>query len=183
MQMNEKSKSHQPEEEDEKESNAVQISKFIISPGNYWNLVWNNLTQIIFVIWIITTPIMVSQRTILSPNDWQILLVFDIVFMLDRFLDLFVGYYNPNGKLEHKLYAVVMTNMSFKFWLEIFIGFGPIAFSNFMELKSYYYSCFKIPRYSRLFEMDAQITDILEYYGQSRTVSEIKQMERALDIA
>jgi hypothetical protein len=48
--------------------------------------------------------------------------------MLDRFLDLFVGYYNPNGKLEHKLYAVVMTNMSFKFWLEIFIGFGPIAF-------------------------------------------------------
>jgi hypothetical protein len=31
--------------------------------------------------------------------------------------------------------------------------------------------------------MDAQITDILEYYGQSRTVFEIKQMERALDIA
>ena len=83
------------------------------------------------------------------------LLAFDIIFMLDRFLDLFVGYYNPNGKLEHRLYAVVMTNMSFKLFLEILIGFGPIAVSNFVELKSYWYSCFKIPRYSRLFEMDA----------------------------
>jgi hypothetical protein len=60
MLLNEQSKSHQQEEEEDKESNALQVSKFIISPGNYWNLVWNNLTQIIFVIWIIYTPIMVS---------------------------------------------------------------------------------------------------------------------------
>jgi hypothetical protein len=74
---------------------------------------------------------------------------------LDRFLDLFVGYYNPDGKPEHKLLSVIMTNISFKLFLEIFISIGPICFSNFMVLKSYYYSCFKIPRYIRLFEMDA----------------------------
>lgn len=24
--------------------NSLQVSKFIISPGNYWNIQWNNLT-------------------------------------------------------------------------------------------------------------------------------------------
>jgi hypothetical protein len=92
---------------------------------------------------------------VLNKADNELLLVFDVIFMLDRFLDLFVGYYNPNGKLEHRLLAVVSTNLSFKLVLEMFVGFGPIVFSNFIELKSYWYSVFKIPRYGRLFEMDA----------------------------
>jgi hypothetical protein len=36
------------------------------------------------------------------------------------------------------------------------------------------YAMFKIPRYLRLFEIDGQIDDILEYYGEQKTVFEIK---------
>lgn len=35
-------------------------SRFIISPNNYWNMQWNNLTQVIFVIYIIITPVIIA---------------------------------------------------------------------------------------------------------------------------
>ena len=39
------------------------ISRFIISPNNYWNMWWNNITQIVFVIYIFLTPMYISQDT------------------------------------------------------------------------------------------------------------------------
>ena len=66
-----------------------------------------------------------------------------------------------------------MQNISFKFFLEIIISFGPLFFG-VEELHSLYYAIFKIPRYLRLFEMDGQIDEILEYYGDQKTVFEIK---------
>ena len=128
-------------------------------------------------------PILIVQDPTMSSKSMQVLLVFDILFMIDRFADLFVGYYNPNGLLEHKLYAVILANISLKFFLEIFISFAPIAMRSYYDSKSKVYSLYKIVRYIRLFEMDGQIAEILEFYGQSRTVFEIKQMKRTLDIA
>ena len=37
-----------------------------------------------------------------------------------------------------------------------------------------YYSFFKLPRYGRIVEMQNQIGEILEFYGSSKTVFEIK---------
>jgi hypothetical protein len=76
------------------------------------------------------------------------------MFMCDRLADLFVGYYNPNGLIEHKLYKVILANISLKFFLEIFISFGPIALSSFYNSKSSIYAIMKVVRYLRLFEMD-----------------------------
>ena len=42
---------------------------------------------------------------------------------------------------------------------------------------------FKIPRYGRLFEIDSQIEEIIEYYGQQKTVFEIKRIEHYLGMA
>lgn len=104
------------------------MSRFIINPKNYWNLQWNNFNQIIFVLWIIITPIMVSRSIILSNDSLRVLIYFDLIFMFDRFMDLFVGYFNPNGIMEHKLYAVIYANITPKLFIEIFIGFGPMIF-------------------------------------------------------
>lgn len=144
---------------------------------------WNNFTQVVFVIYIFLAPILIVENKTLSANSMRVLLVFDVLFMIDRFADLFVGYYCPNGLLEHRLYAVILANISFKFFLEIFISFGPIALSSYYDYKSSVYAIMKVVRYLRLFEMDGQIAEILEFYGQSRTVFEIKQMKRTLDIA
>ena len=95
----------------------------------------------------------------------QVLLVFDFIFMIDRVIDLFVGYYTPNGFLEHRIGATILQNLSTKFFLEIIMSFGPLFIFDLDNMNSLYYALFKIPRYSRLFEIDGQIAEILEYYG------------------
>jgi hypothetical protein len=50
-------------------------------------------------------------------------------------------------------------------------------------INSLYYSFFKIPRYSRLFEIDAQIKSIITYYKEIMTVFEIKSLKYKLDIS
>lgn len=104
--------------------------------------------------WIIITPIMVSREVRLSQKSLNVLILFEIIFMFDRFMDLFVGYFNPNGIMEHRLYAVIFANISPKLFLEFLIGFGPILVADMTASKSYWYALYKIPRYSRLFEMD-----------------------------
>jgi hypothetical protein len=126
---------------------------------------WNNFTQIVFMAWIIITPIMVSKEIRLSEQSLNMLIYFDVIFMIDRFMDLFVGYFNPNGIMEHRLYAVIFANISPKLFLEFLIGFGPIMVTDMTVTKSMWYALFKIPRYSRLFEIDGQIADILDFYG------------------
>ena len=44
------------------------------------------------------------------------LLIFDVVFMTDRVVDLFVGYKNPDGIVEVSLPTVISRNLSFKFF-------------------------------------------------------------------
>ena len=126
---------------------------------------WNNFTQFVFIFWIFLTPILVSQDTNLELLGLNSLLAFDIIFMIDRFMDLFVGYYTPNGFLEHRILKVIQNNISTKFFFEIFIGFGPMFFFDVSNINTLFYALFKIPRYSRLFEIDGQIAEILEYYG------------------
>lgn len=49
------------ERKGKKESSAEpQISKFIINPNNFWNMQWNNLTQLVFIVWIVITPMLIS---------------------------------------------------------------------------------------------------------------------------
>lgn len=102
--------------------------------------------------------------------------------MADRFLDLFVSFYNPNGLIEHRLHSVILNNISFKMFLEVFISIAPFTFREDNKITGYYYAVFKIARYSRLFEMDAQITNIIEHQASSKTVFELKQMEKAFDL-
>lgn len=60
---------------------------------------------------------------------------------------------------------VMFANISPKLFVEMLIGFGPILLADMTLSKSYWYALYKIPRYSRLFEMDGQIAEILDFYG------------------
>lgn len=58
--MNERNKFNKNQDEESTNMEPQKVSKFIIDPKNYWNMQWNNFTQIVFMAWIIITPIMVS---------------------------------------------------------------------------------------------------------------------------
>ena len=153
------------------------VSRFIIGPNNYWNMMWNNLTVLIFVAWVFMAPLFVSMSPVLASTHLQILSIFDVVFIVDRVADLFVGYFNANGLQEHRLSHVIYNNLSAKFFLELVIVAGPIILQQFND-NSLYYFLFKIPRYTRAFEINNQISEVLEYYGQSKTVFDLKRMRK-----
>lgn len=88
----------------------------------------------------------------MSQTNLKILLFFDLTFMVDRILDLFVGYYKPNGEEEHRLEHVIYANMSSKFLIEILVIIIPIILFN-IDNNSLIYLLIKMPRYTRLFEM------------------------------
>lgn len=134
--------------------NSNQKSRFIISPYNYWYLQWNNSIQIVFVIYIFLFPLVCVQNTEMSQENLGTLLIFDVIFMVDRLLDLFEGYNNPSGFLEHRVIEVIKTNINFKFFLEIFVSFAPIIFKKSLGNSSSAYICFKSVRYLRKFELD-----------------------------
>ena len=81
--------------------------------------------------------------------------------MLDRILDLFVGFQKPDGTDETKLWNVINNNMSSKIIIEFFVGFGPYLL-NINEMHTLAYLGFKLFRFGRLAEMDNQINEILE---------------------
>ena len=99
-------------------------------------------------------PIIVSLDQKIEWKYVTWLLFFDIIFMFDRLLDLFVGYYNPNGFLEHRLSHVLYQNISSKFFLEIFMSLAPLFVYEYHQT-AIVYVCFKVLRYPRLFEMDS----------------------------
>ena len=72
-------------------------SKLIIPPKNYWNMVINNIIVVIFLIYMVLLPLNVSYSSILDDEAFYSLFVFDIVFIMDRCMDLFVGYYQEDG--------------------------------------------------------------------------------------
>jgi len=89
----------------------------------------------------------------LPKENLELLLVFDILFMLDRVFDLLVTFYKANGTMEANLADVIKYNISAKFFIEIFASFGPFLF-DLEKLNSLIYALFKMPRYTRLFEID-----------------------------
>ena len=92
------------------------------------------------------------------------LIIFDMFFMLDRFIHLFVGFNNKDGEYEPKIMVVIMKNYSSDFYMEVVYTFGPLLFDP-DKLNSIYYFLFKMPRYNRLFEIATAANTFLEYYG------------------
>ena len=155
-------------------------SKLIIPPKNYWNMIINNIIVVIFVIYIVILPLFISFNHTLTDSDFYSMLMFDLVFIFDRFLDLFVGYYKEDGQLESSLARVINTNMSMKIFFEIFMAFGPIVIGN--DLDSFTFAFFKMPRWLRLFELEQRIDEFVEFFRENKTLSEIKAIRNWLQI-
>lgn len=67
---------------------------------------------------------------------------------------------------------VIEHNLSSKLLLEFVVAFVPLLWEEFYS-NTMIYALFKVPRYVRLFEIDNQIEEILDYMSASRNVSEI----------
>lgn len=96
---------------------------------------------------------------------------------------MFLGFYQPDGFEEKRLINVILHNLDYKFYFELVISFGPLwLHSIFVEEhlfdRNIIYGSFKLTRYTRLFEMDGQIADILDYYRASKTEFEVKRLKR-----
>ena len=132
--------------------------------------------MLIFTIWyVFLLPMIVSYGRILKKENLAILLFFDIIFMANQFINLFVGFLNKQGEYEPRLVSVIMNNWSSDFYFEIIYTFGPLMF-NLDELNSAIYFLFKFPRYNRLFEIDNVVGVYLDFYGKSWTVFEITEI-------
>ena len=139
QQLNDRLKSNTHNEEQEE----IVPSRFIISPGSYWNMIWNTFVQCTFTIYIFVWPILISLNVDLQETNFKVLLVFDIIFSIDRVFDLLVGYCNPNGVLEHRLLHVLWKNISFKFFLEQFVSYFPMVIYS-INKNSLYYTLLKL---------------------------------------
>ena len=138
---------------------------------------WGNFLQVMTIIYVFILPLFVSFDRILGKSNLQLLLMFDIIFMSDRFADLFVGFINKEEEFEPKLIIVLFNNFSSSFYLELVWAFGPFFF-NLNELNSINYFLFKIPRYNRLFEMGTAVNIYLDYYGKNWNVFEIQKVQK-----
>ena len=161
--------------------NPKTPSRLIIGPNNFYNMWWNNFSQVVFLVYIMLMPLIICMSSELSEDKLTLLTCFDFTFMIDRILDLLVGFYKPNGEEEYRLAYVILNNISSKFFIEIFVIAVPIIIYQ-SNKNSLLYMLFKISRYSRLFELPAQIDEILEYYGDHKTVFEIRNIKYQLNI-
>lgn len=108
--------------------------------------------------------------------------MFDILFVIDRIADVFVGFEYPDGKFEKKLHKVIEQNMSYKLPMEFVLSFAPLFFDT-TNMNTLVYAAFKLPRYLRMSEMDNQIDEILEVAkSNKRPVSELNRLAHILDI-
>ena len=125
-------------------------------------------------------PIHVCFYRNMIPDDISNLLIFDLIFIFDRLADLFVASYTVDGKVDTRLFEVIKKNYDYKFLLEIIVSIGPL-FLDTSHMNSLIYAAFKIPRYARLFEIDSQIQEIMEYYADSWSLYEKKSIEPKFD--
>ena len=132
-------------------------------------MIKNDFTFIMFVIYVLILPMRVSFSTIIKDEDVQTLLFFDILFIFDRMADLFVSYINENGIPEPILTRVIQNNLSSVFYIELWVTFFPFML-DLKTINSIIYFIIKLPRYTRIFEMELQINEILNYIGDSMTV-------------
>ena len=127
-------------------------------------------------------PIDVAENYILTQNKFYGLLVFDFCFMMDRILDLFIGYTNKDGTEEFSIKNVIFKNFSSSFMLEIFYVLGPFVLLDLKNIKALAIFLLKIPRLNRLFEIDNAIICFVEYYGKDWTVFERKNIKGRLEM-
>ena len=85
---------HKEDHNKVKEEKANWQQKLIIPPNYFWNMQWNNLTVLIFIIYMFMLPVFICFDKVITRDKIDGLLIFDIVFMIDRCADLFVGSYN-----------------------------------------------------------------------------------------
>ena len=130
--------------------------RFIISKGSFLNMVKNDIVFIFFVIYSIYLPLVVSFDIKLQDDNYQTLFLFDMIFVFDRFSDLFVGFVNNKGTLEPNLCKTIVNNLSFEPFFEIFISFFPLYFKDEkLGLDSLTYFLIKTPRIKTMIDSSA----------------------------
>lgn len=142
---------------------------------------FNNLMLIILILYVFLIPLYVSYSNKLDSDNLKMLLMFDIMFMVSRFSDLFIGFRTNKGEKEPRLYMVILKNLSSDFFLELIYTFGPFFF-DLNNLNSLLYFLFKFPRFNHLFNMAQVINHSIMYYCKSWNVFEIKMKVNQFDI-
>lgn len=105
---------------------GVLLAKLVISPNNWWNMWKNDLTLLMFITYSFLLPFFASyQSGAMDLNNIRILFVFDFVFVFDRSLDLFVGWYVDTNQLESNLFTVIAKNLSIIFFVEVLVAMSP----------------------------------------------------------
>ena len=72
-------------------------SRFIIRVNSYWNMIKNDITFCLFILYMFVMPILTSAGKTLTREAYEDLGYFDLIFLADRIGDLFVSYINSNG--------------------------------------------------------------------------------------
>lgn len=161
VELREKKEKINKEKEDIPQAEDPLTTKLIIPPDSTGNMYWNNFVTLMFVVYIFIAPIFISYDTRFKEDQLKILLAFDILFVIDRVADVFVGFEYPDGKYEKKLHKVIEANFTYKLPLEFFLSFAPLFFDT-ANMNTLIYAAFKLPRYMRISEMDNQIDEIME---------------------
>jgi hypothetical protein len=102
--------------------------------------------------------------------------------MLDRMLDLFIGYTNKDGSEETSIQNVIFKNFGSSFWMEIIYVVGPFILLDLDNIKALAIFALKLPRLNRLFEIDTAIGCFVDFYGKNWTVFEKKNIKERLEI-
>ena len=114
--------------------NNMESNRFIIPQNSYLNMIKNDIVLGLFILYSIYLPLIVGFSDTLRSQDFPYLLAFDIIFILDRFSNLFKVYINANGIPESKLLKVLMHNLSSSIFLEITITIIPLLISYYMRV-------------------------------------------------
>ena len=142
---------------------------------------FNNGMLIVLILYVFLVPLYVSYDVILEKEHLTLLLLFDFLFMFSKITDLFIGFKNKDGENEPRLSMVIMKNLSYDFFYELFYTFGPFCF-DIDKLNSIYYFLFKLPRFGYLFKLSMIINQTLDHYCKSWTVYEIKSKTQQFSI-
>ena len=116
-------------------------------------MILNNIVIGLFIIYMVLLPLFVSFDHKMHSSHILTMICFDIIFFIDRSLDLFVGYYREDGQMENRPLQVIRNNLSIKYFFEIIMSFGTF-FLDVNNMDSVHFAIFKIPRWIRLFEME-----------------------------
>ena len=115
-------------------------------------MIKNVIVLSLFIIYSIYLPLLVGVNIRFDPYDLH-LLFFDLVFIFDRFTDLFVEYVNKNGIPEPLIFKVIMQNLSYSIFLELILTIIPIIIMDEKnEINTILYLIIKFPRIMMMFE-------------------------------